>query len=528
MTTLPDELPHPDEGSLRQTEERYRLLVEGVKDYAIFMLDPNGRVETWNVGAERIKGYSAREIIGRHFSVFYPPEDVAAGKTDMELRVAAADGRFEDEGWRVRKDGSMFWANVAITALRDSTGTLRGFAKVTRDLTARWATEDQARRLAGAEAARVEAEAAARQKDEYLAMLAHELRAPLAPLLNIVEVLRRSGGDPLALADGLDRVERQARHLRRLVDDLMEASRVARGRVTILRERLDLSRVVRMAVADRRPLLEKAGRGLSAEMPETPVWVSGDDARLTQVLANLLDNAAKYTDPGGRVEVRLVSELGRAVLTVRDTGIGIPPDVLPRLFTPFTQADRTLERERGGLGLGLSVVKGLVELHGGEVEAGSEGPGRGAEFTVRLPLEPEPSALAQTPADREFGRGGRRIVVIEDQPDAAESLKVLLELLGHEVRVAYTGPEGVGIASTWGPDVVVSDLGLPGLDGYGVARELRLRPATARVRLVALTGYGADEDRRRAAEAGFDYLLTKPADPAELVALLGEPPTAAV
>jgi PAS domain S-box-containing protein len=524
----PTDRPDPTQQSterLRQSEERYRLLVESVKDYAIFMLDPTGHILTWNVGAERLKRYTAAEIIGKHFSTFYTQDAKDRKWPEEELRRAVAEGRLEDEGWRVRKDGTRFWANVVITPLFDTTDRLTGFAKVTRDLTERMAGEEQARQLARAEAARVEAEAAARQKDEYLAMLAHELRNPLAPVLTTVTTLRIGGTDPRVLADGLDRIERQARHLGRLVNDLLEASRVARGRITLRPERMDLGALARAVVGDQRPAFDRAGVQVTADTPPTPVWVQADPTRLTQVLSNLLDNAAKFSQPGGHVTVRVRADAAakRAVLAVADTGIGIDPAVLPRLFQPFVQGDRSLARGRGGLGLGLSVVKGLVELHGGAVAAHSEGPGKGAEITARLPLEAEPSALtAVSPAAGEATARALRVLVIEDNPDAAESLRVLLEVLGHQVRVATTGTGGVMMARSWVPDVVVSDIGLPELDGYAVARQLRQDPATSKTRLVALTGYGSDEDVRRATEAGFDAHLTKPAEPWALTDALRE------
>jgi PAS domain S-box-containing protein len=521
---VPDPL-HQSEEQLRQSEERYRLLVENVKDYAIFMLDPTGHILTWNVGAERLKRYTAADIIGRHFSIFYTQEAKDRQWPEEELRRAVAEGRLEDEGWRVRKDGTMFWANVVITPLYDGGGQLRGFAKVTRDLTERKAAEEQARQLARAEAARFEAEAAARQKDEYLAMLAHELRNPLAPVLTTVATLRIGGNDPRVRADGLDRIERQARHLGRLVNDLLEASRVARGIVTLRPERVDLAALARAVVGDQRPAFDRAGIATVADTPDTPVWVHADPTRMTQVLSNLLDNALKFCNPGGRLTVRVVADpaSGRAFLSVIDTGLGVAADILPLLFQPFFQADRTLERGRGGLGLGLSVVKGLVELHGGTVEATSGGPGQGTEITLRLPLEAEPSALTTVPpAVPSPTTRNLRVLVIEDHPDAAESLRQLLEVLGHQVRVATTGTGGVLMARQWLPDVVVSDIGLPELDGYAVARQLRQDPVTSKARLVALTGYGSDEDVRRATEAGFDTHLTKPAEPWALTDALRE------
>jgi PAS domain S-box-containing protein len=493
--------------ALRQSEEHFRLLVEGVQDYALFMLDPGGIIVSWNTGAQRIKGYRPEEIIGRHFSVFFTPEDVAAGKPDRELHVAGTEGRIEDEGWRLRKDGSRFWANVIVTALRDPQGRLRGFAKITRDLSHRKQTEALAE--------------ANRRKDEFLRMLAHELRSPLGPLLTSVHLLRRADTSAQARAESLDRIERQLRHLSRLVDDLLDVSRIIRGQVQLRRERVDLARMVRTTAEDRRGLIEQGGLSLAVQTPATPVWVEGDSTRLSQVFHNLLDNATKFTARSGRVEVRLTVDGQRrqAVVSVRDTGQGIEPELLGRIWEVFTQADRSLDRPRGGLGLGLSVVKGLVELHHGEVRAASAGQGKGAELTVCLPVAPEPAALAQATHALPAGER-RRVVIIEDSRDAADSLRLLLEVLGNEVRVAYSGPEGVQAARTWAPDVVISDIGLPGLDGYGVAAQLRRHPATARALLIGLSGYGREEDIRRAGEAGFDHYLVKPAAPEELVRLL--------
>jgi PAS domain S-box-containing protein len=521
MTPDPDQQRQGGE-LVRQSEERYHLLVEGVRDYAILMLDPGGHVVSWNAGAERIKGYKPEEILGKHFSVFYPPEDVARGETEHELRVAAAEGRFEDEGWRVRKDGSRFWANVILTALYDAGGGLRGFAKVTRDLTERRRAEEQARQLDREQAARAEAEAASRRKDQFLGVLAHELRGPQAPMRTALALLREAGADSHARGQALEVLERQLRHLRRIVDDLLDVDQAVKGKLRLRPERLDLGRLVRTAAEDRRPDLAQKGLTLEVRVPETPVWARGDETRLTQVLANLLDNAKKFTDRGGAVAVRLAVDAaaGQAAVTVRDTGAGIPPDVLAHLFEPFTQADDSLARTGGGLGLGLAVVRGLVKLHGGRVDAGSAGAGRGAEFTVRLPLEAEPAALAGPPAGLPPAGQRLRVVVVEDNKDAADSLRLLLEMLGYEARVAYTGPEGLAAAVTWGPDAVLSDVGLPGLNGLGLAAELRRNPATAQTLLVGISGYGSDEDRARARQAGFDHYLVKPADPADIRRIL--------
>jgi PAS domain S-box-containing protein len=536
----------------RRLADQFRSLVQGTTDHAIFMLDPGGRVVTWNAGAERINGYSAAEIIGQHFSRFYPQEAIDRGWPAQELRRAEVEGRFEEEGWRLRKDGSRFWASVVLTALRDEAGQLRGFSKVTRDLTERKRAEDALRQLhqdlerrvrertadLAASNQALEAEVAERQraeqalreadrrKDQFLAMLAHELRNPLAPVLTGLHILRLSEADPGTAERARAMMERQVRHLTRLVDDLLDVSRIMRGRVEVRREHLDLAGLVRTTAEDRRPVLEQAGMSLVLDVPATPVWVAGDPTRLAQVLNNLLDNAVKFRDGGDRVTVRLAVDAARkqAVLDVQDTGVGIPPDLLPRLFDVFAQADRSLDRSRGGLGVGLAVVKGLVELHGGEVRAASGGPGQGAALTVRLPLEDAQAAPGAAPAAPERpAADSLRILVIEDNRDAADSLRTLLELLGHQVDVAYCGPDGVRRARAWRPDIVLCDIGLPGLDGYGVAGELRHDPATARVHLIAVTGYGEEEDRRRARQAGFDHHVTKPVDPSVLEPLLVRP-----
>jgi CheY-like chemotaxis protein len=325
--------------------------------------------------------------------------------------------------------------------------------------------------------------------------------------------------DP-AVVRGREMIDRQVTHLTRLVNDLLEVGRMIRWHVEVRKERLDLARLVRTAAEDQRPAAERAGLGLRVDVPELPVWVTGDATRLTQVLDNLLHNAVKFSDSGGSIGVRMAVTDGQAAIDVRDTGIGIEPGVLARLFEPFSQADRSLARSRGGLGLGLSLVRRLVELHGGTVGARSDGPGTGSTFTLRLPVEAEPAALTSTPLTP--GPTGKRlrILVVEDNRDAADSLRMVLELYGYEVTVAYAGPDGVAAAVRWHPDVVLCDIGLPGLDGYGVAGALRGNPATARARLIAVTGYGHDEDRRRSKEAGFDTHLVKPVDPQALQEVL--------
>ncbi len=379
--------------------------------------------------------------------------------------------------------------------------------------------EEVKERLAEHRAALARAE---RRQEEFLAMLAHELRNPLGTISNALQVLRLSGseGDPTRRR-ALETAERQVRHQAALVDDLLEVERVTRGEVELHCEPLELVELVRAAVERERPALEAAGLTVSLDLPRERLGVQGDRARLGQALEKLLRNAAKFTGAGGRVTVRVARDGGgrRAAVVVRDTGMGIGPEILPHVFEPFTQADHSLERTKGGLGVGLAVAKGLVELHGGEVDVRSEGLGRGAEFTMLLPVEAaEPAAAAERPAEQE--RHARRILVVEDNPDAAATLRDFLVLSGHKVALAYDGSAGVEAARRFHPEVVLCDLGLPGMDGFAVAKELRRDPTTRDARLIAVTGYGRDEDRRRSREAGFDLHLTKPVDPGHLARLL--------
>jgi PAS domain S-box-containing protein len=527
----------------RRQAGQFRLLVQETVDYAIFMLDPEGRIATWNAGAERIKGYRANEIIGQHFSRFYPQEAIDRGWPAEELRRATADGRFEDEGWRLRKDGTRFWANVVITALRDEAGRLRGFSKVTRDLTERRKREEALRQLhrdlerrveertAALEAANAALRAAARQKDEFLAMLAHELRNPLAPIRHAVQIVQMPDAGRRALERAGGVIGRQVNHLSRLVDDLLDVSRITRGKVTLRKERVDLAPVVAQAVETSRPLIEARGHELTVELPRQPVCVEGDATRLAQVLANLLNNSAKYTPDGGHLGLTVEAGPGEAVVRVRDDGVGITAELLPQVFDLFTQGGRSLARSEGGLGIGLAMVKSLVEMHGGSVVGRSDGPGRGSEFVVRLPtVPPSPSEAAD---DGGSGHSSppssppRRVLIVDDNADAADILAMLLRVGGHDVRTAHDGPAALETAAAFRPEVVLLDIGLPLMDGYQVARRLREQDGAKQALVVALTGYGQEEDRRRAEEAGFDAHLVKPTDPAalqRLVASLEAPP----
>jgi signal transduction histidine kinase/CheY-like chemotaxis protein len=373
-------------------------------------------------------------------------------------------------------------------------------------------------------------ERADRAKDELLSMLAHELRNPLGTISNALQVLRMKGEGDDTWKRAIDAAERQVLHQAVLIDDLLEASRVTRGQVELQCEELDLTELVRESVEGYRASLSEAGLALRLDLPAEPLRVRGDRLRLSQALSNLMDNAAKFTARGGRVTVRVKAAAAgkRAEVSVRDTGAGIPPEELPYVFEVFTQGDHSLDRSQGGLGVGLAVAKGLIDLHGGEMTARSGGAGQGSEFCFLLPLvAPEATAEELQPRLEEAAAdhpAARRILVVEDNADAAATLRDFLELSGHEVELAVSGTDGVQAARSFHPEVVLCDLGLPGMTGYEVATALRKDPSTSSAKLIAVTGYGRDEDRRRSKEAGFDLHLTKPVDPAQLKALLQEQP----
>jgi len=346
---------------------------------------------------------------------------------------------------------------------------------------------------------------ASRHKDEFLAMLSHELRNPLAPIRNAVHLLQRLAPSDPKLDQVCGMVDRQVTHLARLIDDLLDVTRITRGKILLRRQHFDLVPVVRSAVEDQRSSIEVTGLSLEVSLPEGPVWVKGDRTRLAQVVGNLLHNANKFTDAGGEISVTLAYE----------------PEMLPHVFDTFSQADRSLARSRGGLGVGLALVKGLVEAHGGTVQVASAGPGQGAEFRIHLPVEVRRPAALHAAVSVPSAPHPLRILVIEDHADAAASMEVLLSLDGHEVELAHAGPSGVEAARRFRPEVVLCDIGLPGgMDGYDVARALRADPGLASAYLVALTGYGREEDQQRALDAGFDVHLTKPVDPAKLQEVL--------
>jgi len=508
----------------RAQEERAQLagIVESCQE-AILSKTLDGIITSWNAGAEATYGYTAQEVVGRPIEVHIPPDRRhELGPIFAKLRQGEVVEPFETV--RVHKDGRRLDVLLTVSPMFDSAGGIVGASAIARDISDRKRWE---------EAVRTEA----RRKDEFLAMLGHELRNPLAPIRYCLQVFGMPNASAAQLARTRATMERQVLHLTRLVDDLLDVSRISQGKILLRKERLDLVALVHATVEDHRGALTAAGLTLSLAPPAGSLWVDADPTRLAQAVGNVLHNAAKFTDPGGQVTVAVAVEpdagtagqkgKGRAAIAVRDTGIGIEPEVLAEVFEPFSQAPRGLDRGRGGLGLGLALVRRLLELHGGLVEAASEGIGRGTEIRLLLPLAEEGAAAAQRlPAAASAGKG-RRCLIIEDNVDAAESMALLLQLHGHEVAVAHDGTAGLARARQLRPEVVVCDIGLPGdLDGYAVARALRAEadPAVAPGCLIALTGYGQEEDQWRAREAGFDVHLTKPADPEVLRRLIAECP----
>jgi signal transduction histidine kinase/CheY-like chemotaxis protein len=427
----------------------------------------------------------------------------------MALALQGNEGYNEQEIVVERPDGSRRTALAHANPFFDESGRLVGAVNILVDITERKRAEDAVRE-------------ADRRKSEFLATLAHELRNPLAPLRNGLQVVRLANHDRAAAEQAHTMMERQLGHMVRLIDDLLDLSRISNGKIELRRERLDLAAAVRDAVETSRPLIEASGHELMVTLPPRPVYVDGDRTRLAQVFANLLNNSARYTDRGGHIRLTVEQQGSDAVVKVRDDGVGIPAAVLPRVFEMFTQGERPLERSQGGLGIGLSLVKGLVERHGGSVEAHSDGPGKGSEFVVRLSAVLPPGRGRRQEGGNGTPRPSKyRVLVVDDNKDSADSLALMLKLMGHEVRTANDGLAAVEAAAAFRPDVVLLDIGLPKLSGYDACRRIRERSWGEGMVLIAQTGWGQEEDKCRAKEAGFNFHMVKPVDPAALEKLLG-------
>jgi PAS domain S-box-containing protein len=634
----------------RRIEDLYHKSIEDVKDYAIFMIDAENHVVSWNLGAERILGYSEEEILGRSASRFFTPEDLSKGEDEKELRRAAAEGRAEDERWHLRRDGTLFWASGVVTPVRDHAGTLLGFTKVMRDMTERkWLEEERDRfftlsmdmlcivalegyykrvnpafeknlgytaeeflatpifdflhpedrpalkaeyvKLSTGEPTAYlenrikckggsykwvgwtyfpvpeeglaygvgrdvtrhrqmeevlklraeELQQANRLKDEFLATLSHELRTPLTSILGWSRLLRAGQFKNEAEQErAVEIIERNAEAQARLIEDLLDVSRIITGKLRLETQPVAPAAVIETALSALRPAAEARNIQLDSVIDSTAGPVIADPGRLQQIVTNLLSNAIKFTPEGGRVEVQLMRADSHIRITVRDTGIGISPEVLPYIFERFRQADSTNTRAHSGLGLGLAIVRHLVERHGGVVHAESEGEGQGAVFTVDLPLNMTESgpgeseqpqtmrhqtlsaADAEDVFDNPCALEGLRVLLVEDEQDTRELVKAILERCGAEVTAVASVDEALTSIERRKADVLISDIGMPGGNGYELIRKIRaLEPeGGARVRAVALTAYAGPKDRRRALLAGFQVHLAKPIEPDELLAVV--------
>ncbi len=525
------------------TGELLAAWVDSARDYAIILVDPEGRVATWNVGAERILGYSESEVIGRSIEIFFTTEDRQKGVPQREMAEATARGRASDDRWHVRKDDSRFWCSGVLMRVRDDSGELRGFVKVMRDLTERKLMEERLR------ARTEELVAVDRRRNEFLSMLSHELRNPLAPILTGVYILR----DLLPSTDSVaretrDMIERQVTVLKRIVDDLLDVSRISLNRIELHPSSIDLVEIASRAIESVRPLIETRRHTLTVTADPASILLSGDPVRLEQAIVALLSNAAKFTDPGGRIGLTLGLEGGKAMVKVQDDGPGLSSEMLERVFEMFVQADQGLARSPGGLGIGLTLARHLVRLHGGTLDGASSGPGQGAVFTIRLPTSVaaeqwrEPGADGHAEASRipaarwttegiaAAGRSEtqsdinvgdslgnppviRRILLVDDNIDAARSTEILLRRAGYAVELARDGEEALEKAFRLRPNLVILDVGLPRVDGYAVARELRRQ---TNIPLVALSAYAPEESTSLL----FDAYLVKPVEPDELVQVL--------
>ncbi|MBC7975917.1 MAG: PAS domain S-box protein [Myxococcales bacterium] len=487
------------ETALLESEHRLRFVMDSMPQ-KIVTTTPDGVVDYFNPQWSEFTGLSLQNITDGGWAQFLHPDDVA--ETIRLWKHAVATGEPSQREQRfLRADGEYRWHISRTVPMRDATGEIAMWIGSSTDVH--------------------EVKESNRRKDEFLAMLAHELRNPLAPIRNMLEVLKRADGNGDLVQPALSTMERQLRHMTRLIDDLLDVSRISQGKISLRPETVELAAVIRQAVEATRPANEAAQQELTVTLPTRPVYARADPARLAQVLGNLLHNASKFSRPGSQISLTAEQRGRDLVVTVKDTGIGISSELLPKIFEMFAQGDQTLERSHSGLGIGLTLVRRLVEMHGGTVHASSAGPDRGSEFVVHLPVLIEESAVpTPTPTVDAPAAAARRILVVDDNHDSAESLSMLLELTGNETRVAFDGMEAVSAAASFRPDVILMDIGLPTLNGYEAAAQIRREPWGKAMMLVALTGWGQDEDRRKSVAAGFDAHLVKPVNFATLAKIL--------
>jgi PAS domain S-box-containing protein len=496
---------HRVQSALRESEQRFATLAEGTS-VLLWVNGPEGNEFVNRAYLDFVGVQSDSDVRGHDWSRFVHPDD-RDEYVNAYQRAFATQARFTAEFRFRRRDGEYRWMRSDATPRFGDDGELQGYVGATVDITERRHAEDALR-------------VADRQKDEFLAMLAHELRNPLAPIRNASEVLAlRYAGDPQAAAP-IAMLRRQSEHLARLLDDLLDVTRIAKGQVTLQKVPVEIGGIIEQAVETVSSLAAAKQQTLRVQCAASPLYVSGDRTRLVQTLTNVLQNSVKFTSERGEISVALHEAGEDLELVVRDNGIGIAPELVPRVFELFVQSERTLDRSQGGLGIGLSVVKRLVEMHGGAVAVESEGLGAGTTVTIRLPRIESPGAYAHPPA---VMSAARRVLVVDDSPDAADSLAMLLEHEGHEVTTAYSASAALEVADRLHPEVAFIDIGLPQMDGYEVARRLRAGEHGREMRLVALTGYGQPDDRDEARRAGFDHHLVKPADWQSVDAILAQP-----
>jgi PAS domain S-box-containing protein len=507
--------PKGEPAKLPAIEEQFRSLVECVEEYAIYMLDPEGNVTTWNSGAEKIKGYTAAEILGKNFACFYTSDDVASGKPQKNLNQARIKGHIREQGQRVRQDGSTFHADVVTTAMRDGSGNIVGFSKVTRDMT------DQIR-ARSAEAALLAAEKAGKAKDYCLDALSHALRTPLPPALATASYLADNiARFPAEFGEEIDTIRRNVKLQARLIDDLLDLTRVARGKIELQFDRVDAHTAVRDAISIAQGDIDEKGLKLSLSLSAKAHHIWADPIRIEQVFWNLINNAVKFSAGGGKIDIRTLNdEHGHFEFQITDCGIGIEAERVRTLFRPFEQGDSSVTRQFGGLGLGLAISKHLVDLHNGLITVGSRGRSYGATFTVILDTVPDQVGRSGVPA-RLPHRPSKplRILLVEDHVDTRRTLCRLLRHFGHEISEADCSQRALEIVRAKTFDVVLSDIGLPDGSGYDIISQAKRKQM---VTGVALTGFGTDEDIRRGREAGFDFHLIKPVDFHELRSVLDQ------
>jgi PAS domain S-box-containing protein len=499
---------------LARQNELFKTTLASIGD-AVITTDNSGRVTFLNRVAEGMTGWTNELARGKTLeSVFQILHEDTRQPFESPAARALREGTIIGQANHtilVSRDGSECAIDDSAAPIRNEDGAVSGVVLVFRDITERLQAEKDLL-------------AADRLKDEYLAMLAHELRNPLAPIRNSLEIMKQAAATDVMREQAREMAERQVKHMALLLDDLLDVARISSGRIELRLQTIDLVALTQRTVDAVRPFVEQQKHEIAVNLPRKPIYLQGDPTRLDQVLTNLLNNAAKYTPPGGKLWLTLAQEGREIRVHVRDNGIGIPTDVLPRIFDLFVQVQRREDRSQGGIGIGLTLVRKLVELHQGRVEARSAGPGQGSEFVVHLPACADSSLVLQpVPAVSEHNsrpRGLYRILVVDDNKDAAETLAMLLRLTGHQVRLAFDGPAALTVAHEFKPQLMFLDIGMPGMDGYEVASAVRADDQIRPLTLVALTGWGQEEDRRRSREAGFDHHLVKPVEPAVLEELI--------